>query len=91
MSSNSPELLRIESKLDTIVRLLALHIASNDYSLKDRALLLQRAGMTPKEIASLCDTTPNTVSVALSTAKRDGRNKKKKVAKLGSMNGKEKK
>jgi hypothetical protein len=33
--------------------------------------------MTPKDIAALCDTTPNTVSVALSAAKRDGKKSKK--------------
>ena len=64
---------RLEAKLDLLVRLLALDVTSELSSVKDRALLLSKAGLTPKEIASLCDTTPNTVSVALSTAKRDAK------------------
>lgn len=77
MSSDSADLSRIEAKLDTLIRLLALSVASDNHSLKDRAIRLQRAGMTPKDIAALCDTTPNTVSVALSTAKRESKGKKK--------------
>jgi hypothetical protein len=61
---------RIEAKLDTLIRLMALSVMSDAQSLKDRAVRLQRAGLTPKDIASLCDTTPNTVSVALSKEKR---------------------
>ena len=81
MSADSTDLSRIEAKLDTIIRLLALNVASDDHSLKDRAVRLQRAGMSPKEIALLCDTTPNTVSVALSAAKRRSKSRKKKAAK----------
>lgn len=77
MSDSSADLSRIEAKLDTMIRLLALSVASENHSLKDRAVRLQRAGMTPKDIAALCDTTPNTVSVALSTAKREGKKSKK--------------
>lgn len=68
---------RIEAKLDTLVRLLALSVAPDSHPLKERAVRLQRAGMMPKEIAALCDTTPNTVSQALSDAKRERRGKKK--------------
>ncbi|QOJ18497.1 MAG: hypothetical protein HRU76_13255 [Phycisphaeraceae bacterium] len=77
MSTDNADLSRIEAKLDTLIRLLALSVASDNHSLKDRAIRLQRAGMTPKDIAALCDTTPNTVSVALSTAKRESKGKKK--------------
>ena len=68
----------VEQRLDTIIRLLALSAAPDTLSLKERALRLQKAGMTPKEIAALCDTTPNTVSVALSAAKRASKAGKKK-------------
>lgn len=61
----------LEAKLDTLIRLFALVVAPDDMSLKDRALRLQKAGLSPKEIAALCGTTPNTVSVALSAAKRN--------------------
>ncbi len=72
---NANDLARIEAKLDVLIRLLALSIGSRIESLKDRAITLQRAGLTPKEIAGLYDTTPNTVSVALSTARRQGKRK----------------
>ena len=68
----------VAEKLDTIIRLLALIVVSDSESLRDSAIRLQRAGMTPKNIAALCDTTPNTVSVALSTAKRDAKRRKAK-------------
>ena len=63
----------IEAKLDTLIKLFALLAAPETLSLKDRAVRLQKAGLAPKEIAALCDTTPNTVSVALSAAKRAGK------------------
>jgi DNA-directed RNA polymerase specialized sigma24 family protein len=69
---------RVETKLDTLIRLFALFVAPDTLSLKDRAVRLQKAGLAPKEIAALCDTTPNTVSVALSAAKRAGRKAKPK-------------
>ena len=72
MKTQDFDLSRVEVKLYTLIRLLALSVAPDNHSLKDRAVRLQRAGMTPKDIAALCDTTPNTVSVALSTAKRKG-------------------
>ncbi len=67
---NDKGLSGIEAKLDTLVRLLALSVAPDDLSLNVRAVRLQRVGMTPKDIAALCGTTRNTVSVALSGAKR---------------------
>jgi DNA-binding CsgD family transcriptional regulator len=78
MEKEPIDMARIEAKLDTVIRLLALSVASDNHSLKDRAVRLQRAGLTPKDIASICDTTPNTVSVALSTAKRVGKKRAKK-------------
>jgi DNA-binding CsgD family transcriptional regulator len=67
-----------EEQLATIIRLLALSAAPDTLSLKERALRLQKAGMGPKEIAMICGTTPNTVSVALSAAKRAKRGPKQK-------------
>lgn len=64
---------RLEAKLDTLIRLFALGIVSDQQSIKDRAIKLYRAGLAPKDIASLLDTTPNAVSVALSTAKREAK------------------
>lgn len=64
------ELSRLEEKLDTLIALVAMSVASENHSLVDRAIRLQRAGLTPKLIAALLGTTPNTVSVALSKHKR---------------------
>jgi hypothetical protein len=66
---------RLEAKLDTLIRLVGLTVASGLQSVKERAVILNRAGLGPREIAALCDTTPNTVSVALSNAKRDAKPK----------------
>lgn len=66
---------RLEAKLDTLIRLMALSLMSDSQSVKERAVLLSKAGLPPKEIAALCDTTSNTVSVALSVAKKDARTK----------------
>ncbi len=60
----------VEAKLETLIRLVALSVAPPGAPLKDRAVTLSKAGLTPKDIAALCDTTPNTVSQALSAAKR---------------------
>ena len=81
MSAAATDLSRIEAKLDTVIRLLALDVASDNDSLQERALRLRRAGLSPKEIAVLCGTTPNTVSVSLSSAKRQPRRPKKRTAK----------
>lgn len=83
------DLTRIEAKLDTMIRLLALNVAAGEGTLKDRAVRLQRAGLAPREIAELCDTTPNTVSVQLAKAKAERRSGKK-PAKKGPGNGERK-
>jgi DNA-binding NarL/FixJ family response regulator len=77
VKTEEADLSRIEAKLDTLIRLVALSVASENHSLKERAVRLQRAGLAPKDIAALFDTTPNTVSVALSAAKRRGKKKAK--------------
>jgi DNA-binding CsgD family transcriptional regulator len=64
---------RIEAKIDTIIRLLALSVSPDSLSLSERVSRLSRAGLAPKEIAAICETTPNTVSVALSKAKKSKR------------------
>ena len=64
---------RLEAKLDTLIRLVALTVVSDQQTLKEKATKLSRAGLAPKEIASLTESTPNAVSVALSAAKRDAR------------------
>jgi hypothetical protein len=67
---NENDVSRLEGKIDTLIRLLALTVCPDTLSLAERASRLTRAGLAPKEIAAICETTPNTVSVALSKAKR---------------------
>ena len=79
VTKNDDETGRVEAKLDTIIRLLAIDIAiDKDLTLQQRAVRLRRSGLMPKEIAELCGSTPNAVNVALSTAKAS---KKKKTNK----------
>jgi hypothetical protein len=59
---------RIESKLDQIIRLLALRVAG-EVKQGEAILLLGAAGLDRNLIAGLLKTTPNTVSVTLSTSK----------------------
>ncbi len=61
---------RLEAKLDTLIKLTALSIGSGDEPVAERAVKLSRAGLAPKDIAAIYNTTPNTISVALSKAKR---------------------
>lgn len=67
----------IEAKLEVLIRLIALSSTSEMQTLKEKAVRLQKAGLSPKEIAELFDTTPNTVSQALSTAKREAKTGRK--------------
>lgn len=87
MTANSDlDLSHIDAKLDTLIRLLAVGIATDDeLTLQQRAVRLRRAGMMPKEIAELCGSTRNAVSVALSTA--NARTPRKKVKKEESPHG----
>jgi DNA-binding CsgD family transcriptional regulator len=61
------------AKLDILIRLMAISITPESLTLAERASRLNRAGLTPKEIASICGTTANTVSVALSKARSKGK------------------
>ena len=76
MTDNNDQLLRIEQQLDIVIRLLALLVTPESDSIIDRAVRLQKAGLQPKVIAGLCNSTPNAVSVALLKAKRQGKGKK---------------
>ena len=81
---NDDETGQIESKLDTIIRLMAMEVIDKEPTLQQRAVRLRLAGMMPKEIAELCGSTPNAVNVALSTAKTAS---KKKIKKKEDSNG----
>jgi DNA-binding CsgD family transcriptional regulator len=60
------------SKLDRIIRLLAVNVAA-DKPQRERIRLLSSAGLAPKEIAEALGTTPNTVRVALTGIRRSQR------------------
>lgn len=71
-----PQLDQINEKRDRIIRLLALKSVPPDGTMKEKAILLNTVGLAPKEIAELLGTTPNTVSVALSAARRSRKQRK---------------
>lgn len=68
--SQDDRIASLESKIETILRLLALQVINDAQTVKEKAVLLSKAGMASRDIAALCDTTPNTISVALSNAKK---------------------
>lgn len=73
MNSDGDAVARLEDKLDTLVKLFALTSIKGLDTVKEKAVLLNRAGLAPKEIAQLCETTPNTINVALSNARREAK------------------
>ncbi len=70
MAGNEAEIL---TKLDLLVRLQALSMVARYESSKDKILFLGRAGMQPKDIAELLQTSPNHVNVTLSKARKTGK------------------
>lgn len=79
--ANSDPLERIEAKLDQMLRLMALRIAGG-IKQGEAILLLGAAGFDRNLIAQLLNTTPNTVSVTLSTSKGKKSQKKKPMPEL---------
>lgn len=70
MAKSNPTSDDIGEKLDLVARLLAYLVAAEHNNLKDRAVTLSALGLAPAEIARVCNTTPNTISVRLAEAKR---------------------
>lgn len=62
---------RLEAKFDIMIKLLAMQLASGEQTVREKAILLSKAGLSSRDIAALCDTTPGTISVALSNAKKE--------------------
>jgi len=60
----------LKKTLDLVARLIAYLVAAEHDNLKDRAVTLSSLGLSPAEIARVCNTTPNTVSVRLNEAKK---------------------
>jgi DNA-directed RNA polymerase specialized sigma24 family protein len=67
MSQN--ELSELLSKLDQIIRLLALSV-TRGMKQGEQIIMLSNAGFQPKEIADLLGTTANTVRVTLSNHRK---------------------
>lgn len=60
------------AKLDLLVRLTAAN-AVNGKNFKDQVKLLSSVGLTPKEIGTILDKSPNNVSVTLNYLKKTGK------------------
>jgi DNA-binding NarL/FixJ family response regulator len=65
-------------KLDRIIKLLAVTVATDKPQLQ-RIALLSSAGLSPKEIAEALGTTSNTVRVALVGVRKARRGKRKRT------------
>ena len=59
----------LERKIDVLIRLVAIRCVDGKGK-NDAIRLLGRVGVSREEIARVCDTTPNTVSIRLSEAKK---------------------
>jgi len=59
-------------RLDLIIKLLAMNFMKEEGSQKDKIIQLSKIGLQPKEIANILGTSSNTVSVTLSTARKEG-------------------
>ncbi len=66
---NPDEVARLERRIDVLIRLLGARCVDGKTT-TEAIQLLGRLGLDRLEIATICDTTPNTVSVRLSEAKR---------------------
>ena len=62
----------VTTRSDLQTRLIAIGLV-NGKPQKEQIRLLSIAGMSPKEIADLIGTTPNTVNVALSSLRKNGK------------------
>lgn len=76
---NSRDLQTIERGLETAVRLLGILVADRRETIREKAVALAAAGLSPKIIASICDSNPHSVSQQLSLGrkKRPARPRKK--------------
>jgi hypothetical protein len=69
---------KLESKLDTLIRLLGMSIGEG-LSTAERAPMLQRAGMDRASIAAVCNASVEAISVRLAEAKRKKSSKRRKA------------
>ena len=69
---------QIIEKLNMVIRLLAHNVAMQHGTLESKAVALSSLGLKPTDIARVCGTTPLTISVRLSEAKKKDKKKSKK-------------
>lgn len=77
----------VANKLETLIRLTAIGLFG-EKTQREKIEMLSSAGIPPKEIADLLDTTANTVNVALSGIRKK-KGKKKAVKKKRQAEGKQ--
>lgn len=70
----------VAEKLDLVARLLAYLVAAQHDNLEQRAVTLNALGLSVAEIARVCNTTRNTISVRLAEAKKKPKRKVSKRA-----------
>lgn len=63
----------LSAKMDILIRLQAAALVSDFDTQKEKIAFLSGAGLEAKEIATILGTSRNTVSVALSSLKKDGK------------------
>lgn len=63
---------KMEELLDEVARLLAVQIRTGSESQGEAVVEMYRAGISPSRIAELLGTTPGTVNVSISRAKKRG-------------------
>lgn len=78
MSFDEKHWKELETRLDTLIRLLGMTVGVG-LSTAERAPMLQRAGLDRNAIAAVCDASVDAISVRLAEAKRKKPSKKKKA------------
>lgn len=78
---NEDVFLRIEAKLEKVMRLLAVQI-TNGLKREPAIQMLAAAGLERQVIAEVLNTTPNTVSVIMSTSRTKGERQARRVKKV---------
>jgi DNA-binding CsgD family transcriptional regulator len=77
MAEKVVDLAELVNRLDQLTRIVSLGLVFGK-SQGEQISLLSKAGLQPKEIADIVGTTPNTVRVTLSTARKQNKKKGKK-------------
>jgi DNA-directed RNA polymerase specialized sigma24 family protein len=78
---------QLSAKLDLIARLLAYLVAAGHDNLEQRAVALNALGLSTAEIARVCNTTRNTISVRLAEAKKRPKSRQSKRVRKARRGG----